>query len=118
MCIKPVGFGMQLFQYFLVAKMQTIEIADGEDAILMFFSAVVQAADNLHVSLYDIGKIIKLAQEGDEPLVTYTFKGEPISKYKYIEHKLKQLCDSTERTNNIQKDIARIRHSGFFGLFK
>ena len=40
---------MKLLKYFLMAKVQAIEIADGENAILMFFSAVVQAADNLHV---------------------------------------------------------------------
>ncbi len=49
MGIKPFGFSRKLLKDFLMTKVQAIEISDGEDAMLMLFLAVVQAADNLHV---------------------------------------------------------------------
>jgi uncharacterized PurR-regulated membrane protein YhhQ (DUF165 family) len=49
--IQPFCFRVQLFQHLLVAKMQAVKVANGYDTVLVFFLAVVQAADDLHVEL-------------------------------------------------------------------
>ena len=48
MCSKPGLFGMKLFKHFFMAKMQAIEITDGEHTILVLFLAIMQAAYDLH----------------------------------------------------------------------
>ena len=73
---------------------------------------------NIDIPCKKIMEIINLAQSGDEPLGTYLFRGEPASKYEYIEAMLIKFSTDAKREDELKKDLAKMKYGGIFGLFK